>query len=214
MRSQPGHCANPDNPHSPTPALRALLIALDQWASSGKAPPPSRTPRIADGTLIVPAELKFPAIPGVAVARRVNTIGVLTDWVKPQMDVTKPYRTLVTRVDTDGNETSGILLPDIAIPLGTYTGWNLYKSPFPEGELCDRTGSFMPFAITRAERTARGDPRPSLMERYGDHAGYVRKVEEAVQGLLNERLLLPEDGEQFVARARSKETSRLFTAAP
>ncbi|HSQ05331.1 MAG TPA: alpha/beta hydrolase domain-containing protein, partial [Burkholderiales bacterium] len=82
------------------------------------------------------------------------------------------------------------------------------------GELCDRTGSYRPFAATRAERIATGDPRPSLVERYGDHAGYVRKVEEAVRRLLSERLLLAEDGEDFITQARSLQTARRFTGAP
>ena len=63
-----------------------------------------------------------------------------------------------------GNEVDGILLPDVAVPLGTHTGWNLYKAPFPEGELCDRDGSFAAFAPTRAERESRGDPRPSTAQ--------------------------------------------------
>jgi hypothetical protein len=210
MRSTPGSCVNNRNPHSPTPALRALLVALDEWVSDGTAPPPSRTPRLKDGTLVLPDQVKFPAIPGVVVARRMSVFGVLKDWVKPEMDMSRPYRPLVTQVDADGNETSGILLPDIAAPLGTYTGWNLYKAPFPEGELCDRDGTYAPFAGTRAERDAKNDPRPSLEERYGDHAGYVRRVEEAVKKLVAERLLLAEDGKLFIARARSEETAKRF----
>jgi hypothetical protein len=210
MRSTPGSCANNRNPHSPTPAHRALLVALDEWVSEGKAPPASRTPRLSDGTLVAAENLKFPALPGIQVARRVSEFGVLTDWVKPEMDMSKPYRALVTQVDADGNETAGILLPDIAVPLATHTGWNLYKTPFPEGELCDRDGTYVPFAATPAEREAKADPRPSLEERYGDHAGYVRRVEQAVAKLVAERLLLAEDGELFIARAKSEETAKRF----
>ena len=210
MGSTPGNCVNPRNPHSPTPAQRALLVALDEWVSEGKAPPASRTPRLKDGTLVAPGELAFPPVPGIAVARRVNEVGVLRDWVKPEMDLSKPYRALVPQVDLDGNETSGILLPDIAVPLGTHTGWNLYKAPFPEGELCDRDGTYKPFPATRAERQAARDPRASLEERYGDHAGYARRVEEAVKRLVAERLLLAEDGAVFVAKAKSEETAMRF----
>ena len=210
MGSTPGNCVNPRNPHSPTPAQRALLVALDEWVSEGKAPPASRTPRLKDGTLVAPGELAFPPVPGIAVARRVNEVGVLRDWVKPEMDLLKPYRALVPQVDLDGNETSGILLPDIAVPLGTHTGWNLYKAPFPEGELCDRDGTYKPFPATRAERQAARDPRASLEERYGDHAGYARRVEEAVKRLVAERLLLAEDGAVFVAKAKSEETAMRF----
>lgn len=210
MGSTPGNCVNPRNPHSPTPAQRALLVALDEWVSEGKAPPASRTPRLKDGTLVAPGELAFPPVPGIAVARRVNEVGVLRDWVKPEMDLSKPYRALVPQVDLDGNETSGILLPDIAVPLGTHTGWNLYKAPFPEGELCDRDGTYKPFPATRAERQAARDPRASLEERYGDHAGYVNRVEQTVKKLVAERLLLAQDGELFIARAKSGETAKHF----
>jgi len=210
MTSSAGPCANPRNPHSPTPAQRALLVALDEWVSQGKPPPDSRTPRLKDGTLVMPDQLAFPAIPGVVVARRISELGVLKDWTKPELDMTKPYRPLVTQVDADGNEIAGIRLPDIAVPLGTYTGWNLYKAPFPEGELCDRFGTYVPFAATRAEREAKGDPRPSLEERYGDHPGYVRRVEQAVESLVAARFLLAEDGAAFVEKARATETVKRF----
>jgi Alpha/beta hydrolase domain len=210
MTSTLGSCVNPRNPHSPTPALRALLVALDEWASDGRAPPDSRMPRLKDGTFTTPDKLKFPAIPGIRVARRVNEIGVLKDWVKPEMDMTKPYRPLVTQVDDDGNETAGILLPDIAAPLATYTGWNYYRAPFPEGELCDRDGTYKPFAGTRGERVANNDPRRSLEERYGDHAGYVKRVEAAAAQLVAARLLLAEDAGRLIARAQSAQTAARF----
>ena len=213
MRSTPGSCVNPRNPHSPNPALRALLVALDEWASEGKAPPDSRTPRIRDGTLTPSDKLAFPPIPGVRVTRRVNEIGVLKDWVKPEMDMSKPYRPLVTQVDLDGNEIAGILLPEIAVPLATYTGWNLYRAPFPEGELCDRQGTYVPFAATRAERDARKDPRASLEERYGSHAAYVKRLEAAAEKLVAARLLLREDAEQIVSNARNAEIAKRFQQA-
>lgn len=210
MRSTAGPCVNPRNPHSPTPALRALLVALDEWASDGVTPPASRTPRLENGTLVTPEKVAFPAIPGISIARRMNEIGVLRDWVKPTMDMTRPYRPLVPQVGEDGNETSGILLPEIAVPLATYTGWNLYKAPLPEGELCDRFGTYVPFAATREEREAKRDPRPSREERYGDHAEYVRQFEAAAQRLVGERLLLAEDAERLVERAKSEEVRKRF----
>src|SRR5690349_182828 len=213
MRSTPGNCVNNRNPHSPTPALRALLVALDEWVSDGKTPPASRTPRLKDDTLVTPDKVRFPALSGIVVARRVSEFGVLKDWVKPDLDMSRPYRVLVTQVDADGNETAGVLLPDIAAPLGTYTGWNLYKAPFPEGELCDRDGTYAPFAATRAEREARNDPRPSLEERYGNPASYARRVEQTVRKLIADRLLLAEDGELFIARSKSAEIAKRFAPA-
>ncbi len=215
MTSRPGKCVNSNNPHSPTPALRALLVALSAWVD-GKAPPPSRTPRLGDGTLLPVNALKFPEIPGIVVARKVNQFGVLKDWVKPEMDMRQPYQVRIPAVDHDGNETSGIRLTDIAVPLGTYTGWNLYKAPYVEGELCDRDGTFAPFAATAAERNAKGDPRPSLEERYGSHAAYVQKVAEAAAQLVAGRVLLQEDAERLIARAKNDDIVRRFVrdAAP
>ena len=209
MTSTPGNCVNPRNPHSPTPALRALLVALSEWVD-GKAPPPSNTPRLKDGTLVAAQKLQFPAIPGVAVASKVSEFGVLTDWTQPAMDMSKPYRPLVTHIDADGNETAGILLPEVAVPLGTFTGWNLYKAPYVEGELCDRDGTFIPFAATRAEREARNDPRLSLAERYGSHAAYVKKVEEAGAKLVAARLLLKEDAQRLAERANGDDIKKKF----
>jgi len=210
MTSTPGSCVNPRNPHSPTPALRALLIALDEWVSDGKAPPPSMTPQLKTATFTTPDQLKFPAIPGIQVVRRMNAVGVLKDWIKPDLDMSRPYRTFVTQVDADGNEIAGIRLPDIAVPLATYTGWNYYKAPFPEGELCDRDGTYKPFTATPAEREAANDPRRSLAERYVDHAGYVKQVEAAATKLVAARLLLSEDAERLIARAKSDETRKRF----
>jgi hypothetical protein len=210
MTSTRGTCVNSRNPHSPTPLQRALFLALDEWVD-GKAPPPSRTPRISEGTFTTADKLKFPAIPGVQVARRMSEMGVIKDWTKPDIDMAKPYRPLVAQVGADGNEIAGVLLPDIAVPLATHTGWNLYRAPFPEGELCDRDGTYAPFARTRAEREAKGDPRLSIEERYGSHAAYVKRYEEAVERLVTERLLLPEDAKRYMAKARSSEVAQLFT---
>jgi hypothetical protein len=101
-------------------------------------------------------------------------------------------------------------LPDIAVPLATYTGWNLYKAPFPEGALCDRTGSYAAFAATRAEREAKGDPRLSLEERYGSHPNYVAKVRAAAAELVKARLLLPEDAERYVGAATAEDIAKKF----
>jgi hypothetical protein len=211
MRSTPGNCVNPRNPHSPTPALRALLIALDEWID-GKGPPASRVPSIRDATLVAAEALRFPRLPGISVAKRTNAIGVLQDWVVPTIDMRRPYRALVPQVDADGNETSGVRLPEIGVPLATFTGWNLYRAPYPEGELCDRDGSYRPFARTRAQREAAGDPRPSLEERYGDEAGYLRRFEAYAADLVRERLLLDEDARQLIERARAEAAARFDPA--
>ena len=114
--------------------------------------------------------------------------------------LTKPYALFVSAVDADGNEVAGIRLPDIAVPLATHTGWNEYAKPHPEGELCDRDGTYAPFSATRAEREAKKDPRLSLEERYGDHAGYVKQFTAATEKLVAERLLREMHGKLLAAR--------------
>jgi hypothetical protein len=112
----------------------------------------------------------------------------LPDWTDPA-EPASAYTPLVPVVDADGNETSGILLPDIAVPRGTYTGWNIYKAPHPAGELADRDGTFLAFAATRAERETAGDPRLSIAER----APEAPRRREAAAALVRDRLLLAED---------------------
>ena len=204
LTSAPGPCANPRNPHSPAPALRALLMALDRWVVDGIEPPASRVPTLGAGTLVAPDKIGFPAVPGAVVAKVVNRVSPPRDWVAPGVEPKQGYQALVSRVDADGNELAGIRLPDIAVPLATYTGWNLYKEPFPAGALCDRDGSFLTLARTKAERTARNDPRPSIEERYGNHDKYVAAVKRAADDLVARRLMLADDAAAFVAKAKAK----------
>jgi hypothetical protein len=189
-----GPCINPRNWHDPMPAVRALLVALDEWVATGRTPPDSLLPRIDNGTLVSAADVAFPAIPGLVPPHAANDAAPLADWVDPQPGQ-RGYRTLVPQVDLDGNERAGIRLPDIAVPRGTFTGWNLYKSPYPDGELADRDGTFLAFAATEAERGT--DPRASLAARYPE-ATYADAVRAVTQALLRDRLLLPEDAERYM----------------
>jgi hypothetical protein len=195
----PGPCVNPRNPHSATPALRALFAALEEWVTKGTAPPRSQVPRIADGTAVMAETIKMPAVPGFAVAPGANQIVPPVDWVDPPVRIDNVYGSRVCAVDADGNEIAGIRLPPIAVPLGTYTGWNVYRAQ--PSELADRDGSLIPFARTRAEREAARDPRPSLEERYGSREAYVAKVKAAAEALVAERLLLPADAAAYVEAA-------------
>jgi hypothetical protein len=199
--TDPGPNINPRNPHNPMPAIRALLVALDEWVVSGKEPPPSRVPTLAAGTLVAADKTGFPAVPAAAIVRTTNVVAPPGDWVKPAPS-DKAYRTLVSKVDADGNEVAGIRLPDIAVPLATYTGWNEYKPPYPEGEIADRDGSCLPLPLDKAAREASGDPRPSIAERYRDGADYVARVQAVVTALMADRLLLAEDAERYLDRAR------------
>jgi hypothetical protein len=195
----PGPCLNPRNPTSATPALRALFLALEQWVTDGRAPPSSRVPRIADGTAVPAESARLPRVKGFAHPPGANRILPPCDWVEPRPREDLAYGTLVSAVDADGNELAGIRLPAIAVPLGTHAGWNLYRAE--PCELCDRDGSLVPFARSRAEREAADDPRPSLEERYGSREAYVAKVKAAAAALVAERLLLPRDAEAYVRAA-------------
>ncbi len=199
----PGPCVNPRNPHSASPVLRALLVALEAWVKDGLPPPDSRVPRIADGSLVGADSVKMPPVPGFASPPGANRIAAPVDWVDPPSRLDNFYGARVCAVDADGNEIAGIRLPPIAVPLGTYTGWNVYRAQ--PCELCDRDGSLIPFARTRREREAAGDPRPSLEERYGSRASYVAKVREAAAALAAQRLLLPSDADEYIRAAESSE---------
>jgi hypothetical protein len=197
---RPGPCVNPRNPHSATPALRALFVALEEWVTHGTEPPPSRVPMLDAGTAVTADAVRMPRVPGFAPAPGANRIFPPVDWVDPPEEgPSRFYETFVSVVDGDGNEVAGIRLPSIAVPLGTYTGWNVYRAQ-PD-ELADRDGSFIAFPRSRAERDAADDPRPSLEERYGSREAYVARVEAAAAALVAERLLLPADAAAFVAAA-------------
>jgi hypothetical protein len=196
----PGPCINPRNPNSAAPALRALFVALEEWVRNGTAPPPSRVPSIAQGSAVSAEAVKMPTVKGFAPPPEANRIGPPVDWVDPPAKLDNDYDTRVCAVDRDGNEVAGIKLPPIAVPLGTYTGWNVYRAQ--PCQLCDRDGSLIPFARTRTERKAVGDPRLSLEERYGSRENYVARVEAAAAALVTDRLLLPADAEAYVRAAK------------
>ena len=92
------------------------------------------------------------------------------------------------RIDADGNELDGIRSPLISAPLGTYVGWNVFAAGFEKGRFCNNIGGYIPFAATKAERLAKGDPRPSLEERYPSHAAYVAKVKAQADALVAQAL--------------------------
>jgi hypothetical protein len=204
-----GPLANRGNPQSLAPAIRALMEAMFQWVTEGVAPPPSRVPTLRDGTAVAAEGVRFPRAPDFAPPRRgTNVITTEIDWIdppgSPDSKVAKAagdYVTLVSAVDADGNETAGIRLPPVGVPLATYTGWNIYRNV--PTELGDRDGSFVPLAASKAEREASGDVRKSLEERYGSHEAYVEKVKAYCDRLVAERLLLPADARAYIDAARA-----------
>lgn len=206
-----GACALPDNPIDRRPVLRALLLALDRWVTDGVPPPPSRYPQIADGSLVPFAALGFPAVPGVSLPKGPNAkprVDYGPDFAAGVFSKVLPealpdgYRVLVPKVDADGNEIGGIRLPDVTVPTGTATGWAVRTaSAGGAGELCYLDGFFLPFAKTKAEREARGDPRPSLAERYRDAADYAARIQASAAALQREGYILAEDAQRIAERA-------------
>jgi hypothetical protein len=207
MPQNAGPCSNPRNWHDPMPAVRALLVVLDEWVTNGREPPASRLPRIADGTLVPAEAVAWPKLAALMPPRAANDVVAPGEWTDPQPS-TVAWPVLVPQVDEDGNEQAGIKLPDIAVPCGTFTGWNLYALPFPQGELADREGTHLPFAATREERKHSADPRPSLEERYATQDDYASRVREVVSGLQQDRLLLPEDSALYLERVGSAAAPR------
>ena len=119
-----------------------------------------------------------------------------------------PYYVLVPTTDRDGHDVAGIRSVDIAVPVGTNTGWNLYPAGARGKDLCGLTGSFFVFAKTRDERLASGDPRRSLEERYGDHAGFVQAVRRAADEAVAQRTLLAEDADVIIKMAEDSDIFR------
>ncbi len=197
------YCQQLSNPLHVGASMRALLHALDRWVSEGVEPPHSRFPSRAEGTLVTPdpVGISFPSIPKFTYNGRVNGLRV-TDYSAQPPREGKAYPVFVPKVDVDGNDVAGIRMPAVEVPRATYLGWNHRRQGFAEGELCSLTGSYIPFAETREERKASGDPRLSIEERYPTHEAYVDKVNEAVNRLLEDRLLLEEDAKRIVDRAK------------
>jgi hypothetical protein len=207
------------NPHSIRPGMRALLVAMDAWVRDGMEPPESRHGRIAEKTLLRAEDLAFPALPGInlgAVKRssvlqqawradygpRFRSEGII-DKEPPVLG--KPFPLLVPQVDADGNEAAGIRLPDVAVPLAAYTGWNLFNARSgPTDVISNMVGSFLPFPRTREEAQRKGDPRQPIEERYRSRDEYLGKVAAACGQLVKERLMLPGDTVGVLERAAAR----------
>jgi hypothetical protein len=211
-------CEQLSNPVHAGPLLRALVVALDEWVRTNKAPPKMRVPRIGDETLVMPDALKLPKIPGLTYlglhngsgdrdfGPRVRGNAGVIDKLIPELMA--PHQILVPQVDAVGNEIAGIRHPFVEAPVATLLGWNTRTPEFGGPDLCDLLGSMIPLPKTAAEAKASGDPRPSLAELYGDHAGYVAAVTRAARALQADRLLLEEDVARIIAEAEASDTLR------
>jgi hypothetical protein len=199
-----GVCQQMLNPLDYRPSLRALFLALDEWVTSGLAPPASRYPTVAAKTLVHPqrASTGFPMIPGVRYNEHAPHAALLDESVPPEPLI--DYPTLVPAVDEDGNTRAGIRMPDLQVPLATYTGWNLRAKGHGEDSFCTATGSYIPFAPTRAAREASKDPRLSVEERYASRDAYLQAMRKAADAMIAERLMLPEDKDTLMRRAEKQ----------
>ena len=215
-------CDLPMNPAPSAPMRSALTKAFVAWVTKGTPMPPSRYPTIADGTLVpdTAAAMGFPRIP--AKPSPENLVHPLLDYdLGPQFNyqdasgfltavpkVKRSLPQLVVKVDADGNEVAGVKSPLQMAPLGTYTGWNVTASGPLKGQVCGNSGGFIPFAKTKAERLASGDPRPSLEERYRSHEEYVQAVSKAASKLVQEGYLLQQDASGMIKQAEASDILR------
>jgi hypothetical protein len=188
---------NLENPLDFRWAMRSLLVAFHQWLKDGIEPPASAFPSRAQGELASLAELKYPRdirppkwprVPEVLdFGPDLLTKGIVT--IEPPKKG-KAYTIFLPKVDGDGNEVSGVRMPEIDVPLGTYAGWNLRgPSIGAPDRMIAFTGSFFPFAA------------PEAKKRYGSKKAYLDKIRVAADGLVAKRYALPNDVEKMVDRA-------------
>jgi hypothetical protein len=212
-----GICEQLPNVNSYTYNIRALLVALRNWVAEGIDPPPSSYSSLAGKTLVPPELVAFPSIPKVTGPQGIwNTRLVYqrghrydADDVSGIISNEPPvpgvvYPTLLPQVDADGNDVDGVASVTLLAPLGTYTGWNVRRTGFSQGDACDLTGSYIPFALTREQREESGDTRRSLQERYRNLAGYTAKAKAAAAHLVRLGYLLPADKAAAIASAVSQ----------
>ncbi len=193
---------------------RAMITNLDAWVARGAEPPASVYPRLSDGTLVPLDRMRFPYILSTSLPRDAN-MGYHVDY-GPEFKargiianeppvIGHPFPIFVPKPNDDGEDMGGIQLPEIAVPLATYTGWNLRSQQ--AGAPTQRVsflGSYLPLAKTKAERIANGDPRLSIEERYTGKEQYLEMYRKAAEKLIEQRFLLPEDLPDIMARGAAE----------
>jgi len=210
------------NPVPHTETVNAIQVHFRDWVMKGVAPPPSRYPNLANGTLVdaTSQAMGFPTLPGLPPASPTGLVNPVLDYdygpgYDPMdgsgvMTVVPPrikhvIRMKVPKVDADGNELGGVPVVLRDAPLGTYLGWNITAAGFHKGQVCNYAGGMIAFARTKAERLANEDPRPSLEERYSNHAGYVAAVTAAADKAVAAGFLLEADKKRLVAAAEASD---------
>ncbi len=194
--------------------MRRLLVSMNRWVTEGAEPPPSAYPRIDQGTLVPPDKLKFPKIPTVNVPttpQKAYRADYGPDFISKGVVSQEPpkigsaFPILVPQVDADGNEVAGVRVPELAVPLATYTGWNLFNERSgPTGVVSSMQGSFVPIPRTRAERDQAADPRRSVEERYQSRDQYLALVSKVANDLADKGYLLKEDVPRILQQAGTR----------
>ena len=184
-------------------SMRALLVSMEKWVTMDTLPPASAYPRLSDGTLVKASGVAFPHIPGVHSPRMLTAgLRMSSELAPGSAGAGAPLPFLVPQVDADGNERAGIRLPEVAVPLATYTGWNFRSSQAGGTEqLVELNGSYIPLTLTKTERDAEHDPRPSIAERYASREQYLDRIRKAASVLVKDRYLLADDIDGVVKRA-------------
>lgn len=190
-----GNGQQPDNPLEYWWTMRALMAGMEKWMLDGTAPPASRHPKLADGTLVPAKQVAFPAIPTVQSPRQVEQL---------QRDG-KPVPFLVPQVDADGNEVAGVRTAESLVPLATYTGWN-FRNASSGGThlLVSLLGSRIPFPKTAADAAATHDPRKPIAERYASKEAYMAEAKKAADSLVSGGYLLQGDEVQVMRRMEAQ----------
>ena len=201
----PGNGQLITNPADYRPLLRALLTALDEWVRTGKEPPPSVHPRIADGTLVGWRETDsgWHGIPGVRypeVIQQPEHLDRGPEFYRFRRSTIEPpisrgnYVVNIPKCGPDNNELGTLLLPAVAVPVATYTSWNTRnRSVGAENEMLGLQGGYIPFVKTKADREKLGDPRPALLERYRDFGDFQTQFRKVIDRMVEQRTLLADD---------------------
>jgi hypothetical protein len=200
--------ALPVNPLQSGPAMRALLVAMQAWITTGQEPPTSRTPTLAHGTLVPAARAVPTNIPSLPY-EGIYTVAAASDHSALPPKVLGNYPVYVPLADADGMAVAGIRALALAVPRASYTGWNPRATGFAPGNLFPLQGATIAFANTKAERVASNDPRLSIEERYASNAAYVEAVKTTAARYVSERLMLQEDAERAVAAAQAGKLAQL-----
>ena len=238
MAAAPPACPGPNfgtgilagNPVPHADTVTALRFHFRNWVMKDIAPPASKYPTLAGGFLVDPTKeaTGFPTIPGLPATAPTGMInaGLDYDWgpefnyvdgsgvrSKVPPTIKRVIKMKVPRVDADGNELGGVPVVLRDAPLGTYLGWNIVAAGFHQGKICNYAAGMIPFARTKAERTANNDPRLSLEERYRDHAGYVEAVKAAAAKAVAQGFLLQPDADKLVSQAAASNVLSAQTTA-